>query len=568
MTNNPQTDVLIIGGGPVGLLIGYSLARQGVKTTVVEQHDKVQKPMYGRACTLHPRTLEMLDQLDLLDDMNQIGYICRNSVTWKDGKRITSRGWHLMFDRMDGTFMDYCLNLRQRYSEDVIREAYSHAGGQLYMGWKLEDFSVHLSQSTDFKVTGKIRRSGANNELVTIDSKYIIGADGAHSNVRKLAGIQAQGDRTSFKLIRIDGDFKTNMPDNDVGFASIESKSHGNVLWAQLDHGVKRIGFAATPEMLARYGGSLTKEQAVAEAVKAMEPFTLKIEKVEWWTLYNVNQQLADTYLADERVLLAGDACHIHSSAGAQGMNTGVHDAVNLAWKLGGVIKGWYAPEALQTYEDERRTAAQYLIKLDKTVSAAVSGTVPEEYKGLSLDANELWTKITSDSMLFNIGLGVSYQENIFNKYPLTGMVSAGHRGPDSLLMAPGSRVPARLYQFTKSTGQWSIIVFAGQPAFTKEHLTLAVARLLELQSTLPKGMVRFLTLIAGSFGGGNNLFGTPRIGKFYFDPEYAAHGRYAVSTTQGAIVVLRPDGILGYATTLDDTASMGAFFAGFVDSS
>jgi len=76
------------------------------------------------------------------------------------------------------------------------------------------------------------------------------------------------------------------MPDNDVGFASIESKSHGNVLWAQLDHGVKRIGFAATPEMLARYGGSLTEEQAVAEAVKAMEPFTLEIEKVEWWTLY------------------------------------------------------------------------------------------------------------------------------------------------------------------------------------------------------------------------------------------------------------------------------------------
>lgn len=125
--------------------------------------------MYGRACTLHPRTLEMLDQLDLLDDMNQIGYIYRNSVTWKDGKRITSRGWHLMFDRMDGTFMDYCLNLRQRYSEDVIREAYSDAGGQLYMGWKLEGFSVHLSQYTDFKVTSKVRRAGADDELVTID---------------------------------------------------------------------------------------------------------------------------------------------------------------------------------------------------------------------------------------------------------------------------------------------------------------------------------------------------------------------------------------------------------------
>lgn len=125
--------------------------------------------MYGRACTLHPRTLEMLDQLDILDDMNQIEYICRNSLTWKDGKRITSRGWHLKFHRMDGTFMDYCLNLRQRYSEDVIREVYSNAGGHLYMGWKLEEFSVRLSENTDFKVTGKIRRVGAENELLRIE---------------------------------------------------------------------------------------------------------------------------------------------------------------------------------------------------------------------------------------------------------------------------------------------------------------------------------------------------------------------------------------------------------------
>lgn len=76
------------------------------------------------------------------------------------------------------------------------------------------------------------------------------------------------------------------MPDADLGFASIESKSHGNVLWVQLDHGMKRIGFAMTAEMLAKYGNSLTEEQAKEEAVKSMEPFLLEIEKVDWWTLY------------------------------------------------------------------------------------------------------------------------------------------------------------------------------------------------------------------------------------------------------------------------------------------
>lgn len=76
------------------------------------------------------------------------------------------------------------------------------------------------------------------------------------------------------------------MPAADLGFASIESQSHGNVLWVQLDHGVKRIGFAMTDEMLAKYGGQLTEEQARYEAVESMKPFTLEFESVEWWTLY------------------------------------------------------------------------------------------------------------------------------------------------------------------------------------------------------------------------------------------------------------------------------------------
>lgn len=122
--------------------------------------------------------------------------------------------------------------------------------------------------------------------LTVCGSKYIVGADGGNSLIRRLAGIPFDGDRTNFKWVRIDGYFKTNMPNADVGFASIESKSHGNVLWVQLDHGVKRIGFAMTEEMLAKYGNNLTEEQAVVEAIKSMEPFTLKIEKVEWWTLY------------------------------------------------------------------------------------------------------------------------------------------------------------------------------------------------------------------------------------------------------------------------------------------
>jgi phenol 2-monooxygenase len=109
----------------------------------------------------------MLDQLDLLDDMNQIGFIGRNSVTYKDGERVTSRGWHTMFQRISGTYLDYCLNIRQKYSEGVFRDAYKRRGGEPYIGWKLEYFSVDPASEDDYKVTSHIRNLKTD-EAVTV----------------------------------------------------------------------------------------------------------------------------------------------------------------------------------------------------------------------------------------------------------------------------------------------------------------------------------------------------------------------------------------------------------------
>ncbi|KAL2863089.1 pentachlorophenol 4-monooxygenase [Aspergillus lucknowensis] len=586
-----KTDVFISGGGPIGLLVAYSLARQGVESLMVgvynnlrllfvlyssnimqanrffkEQFDKGQQAMYGRATTMYPRTLEMLDQLDLLDVMNQIGFIGRSSVTYKDGERVTSRGWHVLFERMYGTHLDYLLNIRQKYAEEVIRNAYKRLGAEPYIGWKLESFSVDHEGEDDYKVTSHIRNLGTE-ELATVKSKYIVGADGGHSLVRRLAGIAFEGERTDYRWVRIDGYFKTNMPDADIGFAAIESKSHGTVLWVQLDHGVKRIGFAMTSGMLTKYGDQFTEEDAKREAIKSMEPFTLEFESVEWWTLYSITQRVADTFIRDDRILLAGDACHTHSSGAAQGMNTGIHDAVNLSWKMSGLIKGWYTKDVLQTYDTERRAAALYLIELDKAFSATISGSIPDAYKSRYANANELFTKLFDETIQFSIGLGVHYEENIINKPPRTGMISAGWRAPDALVYAPGSRLPARLFTLTKNCGQWSIIVFAGEPTETLVKLSVATEDLSKFAMTLPKGMIRFLTIIGQNVTQGDKLFQIPRLGYIYFDQDQSAHAAYSISPASGAVVILRPDGLLAHATTLDDVGSAIAFLSSFTRS-
>ncbi|KAL4763176.1 pentachlorophenol 4-monooxygenase [Aspergillus foveolatus] len=533
-----STDVLIVGGGPVGLTVAYSLARKGVASLLVEQHDKDLQAMYGRATTLYPRTLEMLDQLDLLDELNQIGYAGRNSVTFKDGRRVTTRGWHKMFEAMHGTYLDYCLNIRQKYSEEVIRQSYQKLGGEPYIGWKLESFSLDHESEDEHKVASQ-------------------------SMVRRLANIPFEGERTTHRWVRIDGRFRTNMPDADLGFASIESKHHGNVLWVQLDHGVKRIGFAMTKEMLAKYGDWLTEEDAKQEAVKSMEPFTLEFESIDWCTLYSINQRVANTYISNDRAILAGDACHTHSSGAAQGMNTGVHDAVNLAWKLGGTIKGWYAKGVLETYDSERRPAAHRLIQLDKAFSAVISGQIPGSCKGQYTDTNELFTKLFNETIQFSIGLGIHYNENVINLPSTTGMISAGWRAPDALVYPPGSRLPVRLFNLTKNFGQWYVLILAGQPSETKANLAIAVEALSALVTRLPRDMIRFVTVAAQNMTQGDRFFSIPRLGYLCFDQDQSAHAAYTISPGRGAVVALRPDGILAHATALDEVESAISFLSG-----
>ena len=571
MQANPdEVDVLICGGGPVGLLIGYCLARCGLSTYIAEQHERAKQTAYGRAAMIAPRTLEMLDQLDLADALGRIGFVVRGQVSYKHGERVESLT--AASSNISDTFFDFLLLCRQRYTEDVIRDAYSTCCGRnVHYGARLTDFTVG-ERDEEYAVKSTIETQDQDN--IFIRSKYIVGADGGRSKVRELAGIAFEGEKSNRHWIRIDGVVETNMPKARNGICGIESPSHGSVLWACLDHGATRVGFALPEKLWEEIGANISRDDVIKEAQKALRPFTLEFKTVDWWTVYSVGQRLASHYRKNDRIFLAGDAAHTHSSGAAQGLNTGLHDAVNLSWKLAGRLDGWLSEDALDTYSAERRPIAHRIIEQDKIISVLTGGEIPEQLKGeVDKDAHELLTETYKKNSSLNTGLGIAYSADdltvTVSTTEIAQKVRPGERAPDVLVQRPGLRIPLRLHSVTKNLGKFTIMLFCGDSIHTeassktfREYLGGPTAHL-----QYPVDIFQGVTIIAGDneAGSADERLGFPCFGNAFYDVDGLAHARYGISTSKGAIVVTRPDGTIGTTCAFGDKASLSRYFERFV---
>ncbi|KAI1258545.1 FAD binding domain-containing protein [Xylariaceae sp. FL1019] len=560
-------DVLVCGAGPVGILTVLGLAQQGISTLIIEKRERHVQETIGRACTLYPRTLELLEQLDVAEEVTRAAFIGRTYAVFRDGKRISRKAWQAMGPLMDNSFHNYLVNIRQRYSEDIFATKYkAESNRPIYYGWAITGYAVDTSLSDGHNVTAMISHDTLGKRSVRC--KYLIGADGGSSTVRQLAGIAMEGNETTYKWIRIDGRMKTDMPDPNVVFGSLETQTHGNVLWCRLDRDACRIGFALTPSLQAKYPEGLAQEQAVSEAIDALQPFKLEIERVDWWTQYSVKQKIAETLQKDEYIFLAGDAAHTHSSAFAQGMNTGVHDATNLVWKLSGTLKGWYQPQVLVTYADERRAAVRKMISIDRLAAAAISGQVPSEFQAAGLTAEDAFHNVIETNLSFNVGLGISYraaESSILSREPTATTLFPGMRSPDVLLLAPGPAVPMRLHSITHcaNKGCWSVLVFTGARDVTRGKITALSQRLNEPECLLKQWSNRLTlsTIMLGTASNAWEVFDGPAVGRLYFDTQSLAHDRYGVYPENGAISVIRPDGVFAFAAGLDEIDHIVEFF-------
>ena len=332
-----RTEVLIVGAGPTGLTVATALTARGIQTTVVDRESAGANT--SRAAVVHARTLEVLESIGVAERLVKLG-IPAPRFTIRDRDRILVT---VRFDNLP-TRYPYTLMISQAVTEAVLRECYADFGGQVLWGRALTD----LAQSDD----GVIATLEDGSKL---QARYLVGADGMHSTVRERAGIGFPGASYEESFSLVDVRLAGSVPTDEV---ILYFSPAGLVVVAPLPDGVHRI--VATVDS-APERPDVEFVQSLLDA-RGPERERSIVREALWGSRFRVHHRVVDTYRAG-RVLLAGDAAHVHSPAGGQGMNTGIQDAIALADALATALAGG-AQELLDAYAATRRPIAVEVVAL------------------------------------------------------------------------------------------------------------------------------------------------------------------------------------------------------------
>ncbi len=346
-------DVLIVGAGPTGLALALWLARQGIGLRII---DKASGPgTTSRAMAVQARILELYRQLDIAEAVAAAGHRNPAINVWTGGKRRA----HLSLGTAGATLTPYpfVLFYPQDHHERLLISRLQAFGIEVERDTELIDFA----EAGDH-VTARLR--GRDGEQ-RCEARYIAGCDGAHSAVRHTLG-------TGF----VGGTYRHMFYVADVEASGLAA-GEAHVAFAHSDfvallpygtQGPSRLIGAVRDERAER-GESLTFHDVAHQAIESLG---LRIEKVNWFSTYRVHHRLTD-HFRHGRAFLLGDAAHVHSPVGGQGMNTGLGDAINLAWKLAAVLRDGAPDSLLDSFETERHAFARRLVETTDRVFTVVT---------------------------------------------------------------------------------------------------------------------------------------------------------------------------------------------------
>lgn len=334
-----EVDIVIVGAGPVGLMSAHLAQACGMSTVIV---DKSSGPLeVGRADALNARTLQLLELAGLFSELYPLGKPCNTSSVWADGKFVSRQSsW---WENLDGCMHKHFLMLGQSFVEKLLDRKLKEAGAAVQRNTYVENIEIIEDGCLTTLAAGE-----------KIRSRFVVGADGSRSFVRELFKVPFQITRPQLTWAVIDGTIATDFP--KVPEIVVFQAETSDVAWIPREGQIDRFYVRMDTK-------DFTLEDAVSKINRAMRPHSLSFEKVEWFSQFSVKESVAENFSIEDRVFLAGDACHIHSVNGGQGLNTGIADAFNLIWKLN-MVKNHGAPlNLLRSYQEERKPVALSVIE-------------------------------------------------------------------------------------------------------------------------------------------------------------------------------------------------------------
>ncbi|MGW3109970.1 FAD-dependent monooxygenase [Streptomyces sp. NPDC001091] len=344
-----DVDVLVVGAGPTGLTLGVDLARRGVDALVVERADALFPGSRGKG--IQPRTQEVFDDLGVLDAIRAAGGPYPPRMIWRNGEQAGVRPMFEPVEPTEGAPFTEPLMAAQWRTQEVLHARLTGLGGRVTFGREL----TGLEQDAE-GVTARFADGTA------VRVRYVVAADGGRSAVRRAVGVGMTGETVDPSPFLV---------------ADVRVRGLGREYWhtfpGEDGTGLMLCPLAGTDDfqLAARLPEGGTADLSLEGLRKLVGAFTHldpeDVTEVRWASEFRPRAALADRFRVG-RVFLAGDAAHVHSPAGGQGLNTSVQDAYNLGWKLGAVLRDGAPDALLDTYEEERRANAAAMLDLSTGV--------------------------------------------------------------------------------------------------------------------------------------------------------------------------------------------------------
>ncbi len=387
--NHLDTDVLVVGSGPTGMLLAGDLATAGLRVTVVERRPHGISNM-TRAFGVHARTLEQLDARGLADELIATGTPITELRLFR---RLT-----LDLSRLRSRF-PYLLITPQYEVERLLERRALSAGVDFRYGTELRG----LSQDTD-QVTAEL--TGPDGTPLTLRARYLVGTDGVRSAVRTALGLPFPGVSVIRSIVLAD----VRLAEKPEGLLTVNGTGDAFAFIAPFGDGWYRVmGWNRTRQVPDSEPVDLDEVREIARLALGTD---YGMHDARWISRFHSDERQAPAYRVG-RVFLAGDAAHVHSPAGGQGMNTGLQDAANLSWKLAAVLRGEAPdPEALlDSYQSERHPVGAAVLRSSGTIVrlAMAHGPVLRAVRALASRFLNTVRPASAKAMGMISGIGITY---------------------------------------------------------------------------------------------------------------------------------------------------------------